>query len=74
MMTTTSLDEKTFNEFQIGISQFFQYFSNLHHSMDKGNLKTKIFSGDKEDAYAAYMISTSFINVLTNKLSRISSK
>ena len=73
MITTTSLDENTFNNFQIGISHFFQYFSNLHHSMDKGNVKTKIFSGDKEDAYAAYMISTSFINILANKFSRISS-
>lgn len=73
MITTTSLDENTFNNFQIGISHFFQYFSNLHHSMDKGNIKTKIFSGDKEDAYAAYMISSSYINILTNKFSRISS-
>jgi hypothetical protein len=63
---TTSLQDEEAGELTESIDKLFAYASNLHHTVRQGQLK-EVYTGGKEDAYLAFMISAGLVNLLSKK-------
>ncbi len=71
LIRTTGLQPSDASSLTEAIDKFSIYTGALHHSVDQsGQIKETIFTGDKEDAYFAYMFSFGLVNLLHRKLKK----
>ena len=70
---TTGITEDKAGDLTQSIDKLYAYTSDLHHPVDGGKVKDA-YTGGREDAYLAYSLVTSVVNLLGMKFKKIISK